>query len=87
MNKSKKKGIYHKANKFFGSQRKGIAYFFFGVGITMFLLNVNAIVQILPYVELFERYFNVNPLMHHFVSIASAIILIFYALSEITFEG
>jgi hypothetical protein len=79
----KNKSFMDKADNYFGSQKKEIAYFFFGVGVVLFLLNLNAIIQIWPYVEQFRLYFHINPLTTHFVSLASSLVLIIYALYEV----
>lgn len=81
----KKKNFMTKLEKIFTWDRESIGLFFLGVGLTMFIINVTAILNILPFLPKLAEYVE-YPLLGYYVSILSSIILMVYSLYNMYVE-
>lgn len=82
----KKKSFKEKLEKIFNWNRESIGLFFLGVGLTMFIVNITAILNILPYLSLLSTYVE-YPLLGYYVSVLSSIILMTYSLYNMYVEA
>lgn len=81
----KKQSFYDKCQNYFENDRESIAFFFLGVGLTMFIVNVTAIINLMPFIHLLSN--NIEyPLLSYYISLTSSIVLMAYSLYNIYFE-
>jgi len=76
MVKNKRLGFFH------GLDKKAMGYFFFGVGVTMFILNLTSIIQFIDFITR-SQIENVVPMTGYYVSTVSSVILMTYSLYNI----
>lgn len=81
-----KKSKLEKIKKVFSWDRESIGLFFLGVGLTMFIVNITAILNILPFLPMLSTYVE-YPLLGYYVSILSSIILMTYSLYNMYIEA
>lgn len=81
----KKLGFYAKICNIFYFNSTNVSYFFFGVGVTMFLLNLIGIVHAIKMVATFGAIVYI-PTLGYYVSTLSSIFLMTYSFYNL-FEG
>ena len=72
----KKKGFIE---QHFYLSHKDVGLFFLGIGLTMFILNVTAMVQLYPLIGDLKEVYGIAPITAYYISFASSIILIAYS--------
>ncbi|MCA9459816.1 MAG: hypothetical protein KC550_04680 [Nanoarchaeota archaeon] len=77
---AKKKSLIEKIDEEFLWDRKTVGYFFLGVGLTMFIINITLILSVM------KIWSSGYPMSGYYISIISSIILMTYSLYNIYVE-
>lgn len=79
------KKINKKMNEIFTWDRKTMGYFFFGVGITMFTLNLTTVINAINLISRLNLDIQI-PMGGYYISLVSSVILMTYSLYNIYIE-
>ena len=73
----KQKSFLHKIDDILSFNKRSIGFFFLGIGLIMFILNVTTILN-------FIQYTNIEfPMTNYYTSVASSLFLMLYSLYNI----
>ncbi len=72
--------------KEFSLNRKSMGFFFFGVGITMFILNLTTVINAINLISTLNYSIRI-PLEGYYISLVSSVILMTYSLYNIYIDN
>ena len=83
----KDSGLMNRISEEFHLNYHVVGSFFLGVGLTMFMLNITAVMQLIPYMAAMKSIYGVFPMHGFYVSVLSSMILMVYSLYNMYYKG